>query len=330
MPKNIVFILILLIFSSCLTQANSQTHYAFADFISEAPKNTKEIIAWESKITKEGDTITSKSESWQYDINTNLIYWEKPSQYCYIIKKYNEKNRVTYLEKGCGESSDNGSIYVSYPKENTISEKHAMSGYAEFIKIKNSYNQKRKLMRKEIYDSLYDQNFNPSNKKYEIYHYVTVYKYDENNNLIEENTFDLPKLTTAQTISYTYNRYNQITEKQIDTKRNDESFDISIIKYSYYGYLHRGEIKPKLFIVNTTTISDYSTESYIEEYIYPRKNIIEVEQTQINTYINKTVKETYQLIYKDNRLIRKKYFSTSQKKKDRKITSWIDYQYIFY
>lgn len=47
----------------------------------------------------------------------------------------------------------------------------------------------------------------------------------------------------------------------------------------------------------------------------------------MSTLINQTSKETYQLIYKDNRLIRKKYFSTPQKNQDKKVIGWIDYQY---
>lgn len=328
MSKNIilVFFFIIVHFHLC----SAQTNYGFADFISDIPPNTKEIIAWDSQITEKGDTITSKLEYWQYDKNKNLIVWAEPQMYCGIEKKYDKQNRIIHLEKYCGESSDNGIITISYPSKNTIIEEHGLSGYSALTKIQTSYNSKGKLIREEVYDSLYDEVFNAAGNEYEIYNYVTAYKYDKNDNLIEENRFNLPQLTTAETTKYTYNKYNQILREETNTKQNDGSFDTSITKYSYYGYLHEGEIKPKIFIINRTRILDYSTESYLEKYVYPQKNVIEIEITQTGTYSDEASKETYQLIYKDNRLIRKKYFSTPPKKQDRKVISWIDYQYIFY
>ncbi|WP_338814010.1 hypothetical protein V9L05_00945 [Bernardetia sp. Wsw4-3y2] len=326
--KKLPFTFLLLII--CVYSCFAQTDYSFADFIDDVPSNIKKITAWNSEITEKGDTITSKSEYWQYDKNKNLLLWAKPQMYCQIEKKYDEQNRIISLEKYCGESSDNGIITISYPSKNTIIEKHGLSGYSVLIKKQFSYNSKGKLIREEVYDSLYDEVFNPSSNKYEIYHSVTVYKYDKNDNLIEKNRFDLPNLTTAETTKYMYNKYNQILREEINTKQDDGNFNTSITKYSYYGYLHKGETKPKIFIINNTLISDYSTETKTKQYIYPQKNVLEIEITQTNTRINPTSKETYQLIYKNNQLIRKKYFSMPQKNQDRKVMSWIDYQYIFY
>lgn len=329
MSKNIKLICLFLITFSYSSFAQTNYNY-ITDFIDTIPPNTKKIIAWDSQITEKGDTITSKSEYWQYDKNKNLILWGQPQMYCGVEKKYDNQKRILFLEKYCGESSDNGIIIISYPTENTIIEKHGKSGYAALIKRQISYNKKGKLIREEVYDSLYDEVFNPLGNKYEIYHFVTVYKYDKKDNLIEENTFDLPQLTTKQTTKYTYNKYNQILREETNEKQNDGSFNTSITKYNYYGYLHRGETKPKLFNLNRTRISDYSTESYIEQYTYYQKNVIEIETTQTSTYRDETKKENYQLIYKDNLLIRKKYLSIPQKKQDQKVISWIDYQYIFY
>ncbi len=329
MFKKISYIVL---FSTLIyTPLFAQLNYNYiTDFDGNIPNNTKEIIAWHSQITEKGDTITSKSEYWQYDKNKNLVFWHEPKIYCYVKKEYNKQNQLIALEKMCGESSDNGYITISYPSKNTIIEQHGLSGYAALTKIQNSYNQKKQLIRKEIYDSLYDEVFNPSDNKYEIYHSVIVYKYDKNDNLIEEKIFDLPQLTTSQTTKYTYNKDKQILRKETNSKNKNGSFNTSIIKYNYYGYLHKGEKKPKIFNINTTQISDYSTESYIQKYTYYQKNIIETETTHTSTYLDNTDTNVSQKIYKNNRLIRKKFFSTPQKKQDRKITSWIDYQYIFY
>lgn len=328
MSKNISLISVFLILVSYSSFA--QTNY-ITDFIDTIPPNTKEIIAWESEITEKGDTIISKSEYWKYDKNKNLISWGSPQLYGKVDKKYDNQNRTIRLEQYYGESSDNGLIFISYLSKNIITEKHEKVGHSALIKRQFEYNSKGKLIREEVYDSMY-YSISKTKNHSEINNYVIVYKYDKNDNLINKNTFNLPKFTTRETIEYTYNKYNQILSKKTTYNYQQGSSYTSIIKYSYYEYLHKGETKPKIFLINRTTISDYSTDSYIEQYDYSQKNITEVEitQTSISKLINQTSKETYQLIYKDNKLIRKKYFSTPQKKEDRKIIRWIDYQYIFY
>lgn len=271
MSKNkiltLFFTLLIFHFYPCFAQDD----YSFADFVSNVPPNTKEIIAWSSEITDKGDTTTSKSEYWQYDKSKNLILWAEPKNYCEIHKRYDNQNRIIFLEKYCNESSDNGMITIFYPSKNTIIEKHGLSGYSALIKRQTSYNSKGKLIREEVYDSLYDEVFNPSGNEYKIYHFVMVYKYDKNDNLIEKNRFNLPELTTKETTKYTYNKYNQILKEEINTKQDNGSFNTSITKYSYYGYLHEGETKPKISVINETSISDYSTESNTKEYSYPQK-----------------------------------------------------------
>jgi hypothetical protein len=311
---------------SCFAQIN---YNYITDFIDSIPPNTQEIIAWESEITEKGDTITSKSEYWQYDKNKNILLWAAPQSYCGIEQKYDKQNRIIRIEKMCGESSDNGVILISYPSKNIILEDHGKSGYSAFTQREFAYNQKGKLIREQVYDSIYNKIFEDENH-YEIYNYVVVYKYDKNDNLIEKNTFTLPKLTTRETVSYTYNEYNQILSEETKYKYDDGGSSTSIIKYNYYGYLNKGEKKPNIFVINKTTISDYSTESRIEKYDYSQKNIIEIEISKTSSSFPKADIENYQLIYKDNKLIRKKYFSNTQKKQDRKVISWIDYQYIFY
>ncbi len=333
MPKSIYlfYLLMILFFSFSFCSCFAQTDYDYVtDFIGKIPKNTKEIIAWDSYITDKGDTITKGVKYWEYDERGNMIFWEYPELHCRISNEYDLQNRVISTDYYCDESSNNGITFYSYPSKNVVLKQMNVTGWISLGRTEYQYNNKGKIIRMEWKDSIYEQAYNPYDVEYEINHTVTVYKYDKKDNLIERNTFDLPNLTTLQTTKYTYNKYNQVTREETNTKQNDGHFDILVTKYNYYAYLEEGETKPKIFIINTTEISDYSTESFIKEYNYYQKNVIEVETTETHTYHDETDKGNYQLIYKNERLIRKKYFSTPKNKKNKKITGWTDYQYIFY
>lgn len=278
------------------------------------PKNIKEIIGWETEVW-DTDTTTKKQLVWEFDKNKRLIFWRDNYHHFYEAIKYDNQNRITEIEGFYDESSSNGWTFHVYLSPDTVLSYPAFVPAKVSLKTIYGYDESKRLIRKEVLDTIvYDEPDDLLNKN-ETSHQVHKYKYGKNGKLIKETIFILPEYSTQYETEYTYDdleRLLRIDEKKFEDKSRN------IIEHQYitiYNYYASGE--RKLYEKHITDIYlSTSTESY--EYDFG-ENYVRVKEK------GKYLESDQQWIFKDGLLVRWKSLD-----KNGEAYHWVDYQYVYF
>ena len=283
------------------------------------PKGVQKIIGVEFTI-QEKDTIAENFSEYNFDEKGNLIKWEQFLYHAGEDRTYDSLDRITEINGVYGESFANGTINYYYPSENQKIEIHDTMGFYKSVESEFSFDDSNRIVKEIKYDST-------SLKMTEggsTVKSITTLLYDESGNLKKESYFEGFMDKKIYEVDKLYEK-----EKLISQNVHCYEYSLCIDTGIKIFYLKEGAFKGKKHKEISWSVNKSDTIKSEIQYSYQKLDSITISQEEKIFYRNQLV-EHNKYFYKNNQLVKVEEYTTPKNRTEPKLSSWMEYSYIFY